>query len=409
VGPIGRGRRGLSGVVVALAMLLSGCWWGQPRAEPGWTSYNRFERTLTAADADQITELWSTDTSYGGPLLSWRNRVFVMGSDDAIHALDTTTGDQVWHTPALAGYAVRDDVLYVATGNALEARDPVTGVRQPGNDVHPFDTAPGSGGDILDIGGQHALVTNVIFNPPSVDETVRVYDWQAGTSTLIPGSADPTDVRVGPIDEAAQRLYRIRPAGGDQPPGTEQVEALSFTGEQRWSYPTFLSFPTAPVVDGGRLYVGNTYTFGNDGFDVLDTQTGAKVWHGTVDGEMAQPAVRDGVVYTGVVAQPDGPLLAYQDCGQPTCDPLWTGTGTGRVGEVVAAGDLVYALTRDDTAGTVGVRIYAADGCGGATCAPLKTITIDAQGNGATAIVSGGRLFVNVFGVGVRAYGLPPN
>jgi outer membrane protein assembly factor BamB len=412
VGLIGRGhrgRRGLSGVAVALVVLLSGCWWGQPRFEPGWTSYNPFEHTLTAANADQITERWSVDAPYAGGLLSWRNRLFVAGTDGAVHVLDTTTGDQVWQTPLLGGYVVRDGVLYVLAGNVLEARDAVTGARQPGNDIRPFGAPVGDDSSgIVDIGGRHALLLGVIFHPPGEPEdTLRLYDWQAGTSTRMPVSADPADVRVGPIDDAAQQFYLIGPAGGGFPPGTEQVEARSFTGDQRWAYPTFLSFPTAPVVDGGRLYVGNTYTFGNDGFHVLDTDTGELLWHGTVDGEMAQPAVRNGVLYTGVVAQPDGPLLAYQDCGQPACDPLWSGTGTGRVIEVAAAGDLVYAVTRDDTANVVGVRIYAADGCGAPTCAPLKTITIDSQGNGVTAIVSGGKLFVNVFDVGVRAYGLP--
>jgi outer membrane protein assembly factor BamB len=406
------GRWGAVVTTVVSLLSLSGCW-GQPRFSAGWTSYNPYEETLAPADARRITELWHAPLpAEGWPLAAWRDRVLVRSGDEVV-GLDAVTGTEVWRAPSFGLTYVRDGVLYVprfddptdCDGEAfLEARDTATGARLPDEDVHAWDDPVCDGPDgIIGLGDRYGLLHGYrLLNEeppaPPTESTVRLYDWQTGTTTLLPQAGGS----YGPLDEASEQYHVIRPAGGGG--GESSVEAWSFTGVQLWSHVVYLSSPTSPVVDGGRLYVGNRYTFGHEGFDVLDTGTGAELWHGTVPGQMVQPAVRSGVVYTGLVATEDGPLLAYEDCGEPSCDPIWTGTGTGRVTEVIAAGDLVYASTRDDEAGRATVRIYAADGCGRPTCRPLKTITL--EGAHTTAIVSDGRLLVATPGDGVRAYGL---
>jgi hypothetical protein len=71
---------------------------------------------------------------------------------------------------------------------------------------------------------------------------------------------------------------------------------------------------------------------------------------------------------------------------------------------VITAGNLVYAITRDDETNTGAIRIYPADGCGAATCAPLRTVALDTPD--ANAIVSGGRLLIHT-NDGIHAYGIP--
>jgi outer membrane protein assembly factor BamB len=404
------------GSVVAVVSLLSGCWWGQPRFSAGGTSYNPYERTLTAANAAQITELWHAPVATEGyPLVSWGDRVLYRtgGSGDVVGALDAATGGQVWELTSAGNLMhARDDVFYVdrfpdpigCDGRpALEGWDTATGTRRPERDIHAWDDAACDGpGSLIGIGDRYVLVAGYEWRDPHFLSTLRVHDLRTGTTRRLPDLGDGSSISsVGPLDEAAEQYYVVGSAGG--PTGGDQVEARSFTGEVLWAHQMFLSFPTVPVTAEGRLYVGNRYTFDYDGFDVLDTATGNELWHGNVPGEMVQPAVRRGVVFTGLATVADGRLLAYTDCGDPSCEPSWTGSGEGRISAVMAAGNLVYATSRDDGTNAGAIRIYPADGCGAATCAPLRTIALDTPN--AVAIVSGGRLLIQT-NDGIHAYGI---
>jgi outer membrane protein assembly factor BamB len=408
-------------VLAVLGLLpLSGCWWGQRNFSSGWTSYNPFEQTLSVATVQDIGQQWHADVpaAEAHPFVSWRDRVLIY-SGNAVVALDTATGEQVWSAAMGNGFhPIRDGVLYTREpfdptqcppgGPALLAWDVATGERLPAEDLHAWDDEGCDGPDnVIGMGARHALLrgyhmeaTGDPQQPYESVYTLRAYDIESATSTSVRSTS--LDDRVGPLDEVGERYYTIGPAGGIG--GQEVLEARSLDGQVIWTSNVSVANPAQTAVGDGRLYVGNRYEFGYEGFYVFDTETGDELWRGLVDGTMAEPAVRDGALYTGVVSTEDGPLLAFEDCGLAECLPTWIGTGPGRVVQVIAAGDLVYAVGRDDDSNSVGIRIYAADGCGTATCAPLRTITV--PGPHADAIVSSGRLLVATPD-GVTAYGVP--
>lgn len=415
-----RTKRCAAALAVLGLLPLSGCWWGQRNFDSGWTSYNPFEQTLSAATVQDIEQQWhaTVPDPAAYPFVSWKNRVLV-NSGNGVVALDTATGEQVWSAAVGNGHPpIRDGVLYTPEpfdptqcppgGPALLAWDVATGDRLPAEDLHAWDDERCDGPDgVIGMGERHALLrgyhmeeTGDPQDPYGTIRTLRVYDFESATSTVV--ATRSQDDWVGPLDEAGERYYTIGPAGGVG--GQEVLEARALDGQVIWASNVSVARPVLAAVGDGRLYVGNRYEFGHEGFHVFDTATGVELWRGLVDGTMAPPAVRGDALYTGVVSTDDGPLLAFADCGLDECLPTWTGTGPGRVVRVIAAGDLVYALGRDDDSNSTAIRIYAADGCGTAACAPLRTITVPSPN--VDAIVSGGRLLVATPD-GVTAYGVP--
>jgi hypothetical protein len=115
---------------------------------------------------------------------------------------------------------------------------------------------------------------------------------------------------------------------------------------------------------------------------------------------LGTPAVGNGFVYVDTFeSTPDlftGRLLAFPaaGCGSAACKPLWTadigGPGTG----VTVAGNTVFTnsstLFGDGTNTDFHLMAFAAGGCGGPECKPLRTyFTDDTGAEGAPAIAGG--------------------
>jgi outer membrane protein assembly factor BamB len=399
-------------VALGLVVTLSGCWWEQPLYSAGGTSYNPYETSITSSTVGQLSLVWHAGFAGEGSPMARRGDRVLASFGNAMHGFDTETGAEVWQVAGAGGFPqVRDGVFYTPNfpdprgcggGASLQAWDVETGARVPTRDIHAWDGACDGPNFIVGLGSRYGLLSGWRYIDPQLHTvyTLRVYDFQTGTSTLVPSTSRASTFDSGPLDEAGQRYYVTGPGSS---PSVERITAYSLTGQELWAHDeSFSEFLFHSVVDAGRLYVGNRYIFSDDGFDVLDTATGNQLWHGNVTGEMVQPAVRNGVLYTATSMTP-GPLLAFQDCGSADCDPIWSGTTDGRVGDVIAAGDVVYATVRDAT-DHWSVQAFPADGCGAATCSPLTTIAVDA--NFPKVIVSAGRLFVES-STGIDSYGLP--
>lgn len=141
----------------------------------------------------------------------------------------------------------------------------------------------------------------------------------------------------------------------------------------------------------------------------FDAGTGEAEWE-----HPTEPAVRDGVAYTGVELGPrNGELLVFADCGVPDCPPAWVGgegavSSSGGAADPAVAGDLVYHAFSDfdeeaETA-TSRLEVYDADGCGAARCSPLAAVASDAAPT--EVLVSHGRVIVVTI-AGLRVFGLP--
>lgn len=134
---------------------------------------------------------------------------------------------------------------------------------------------------------------------------------------------------------------------------------------------------------------------------IPDATTGAVRWRADVVYEPSAPAVvADGTIIVRV-----GPTLyayAAAGCGAALCDPLWTGTLPSGLGQVVAAGDVVYV---SHPGSTPGIAVFPVDGCGTPTCGPLATI---AQGHEIyDLIVDAGHLIALTVDNHLVAFGLP--
>jgi len=131
------------------------------------------------------------------------------------------------------------------------------------------------------------------------------------------------------------------------------------------------------------------------------------VWTGTMrDGATGSVTVSGGVAYAGDIS---GHLYAFRaaGCGRPTCPPLWTGTGLADEAlDTPAVGNgFVYVDTFLNSPDVFTGRVLAfrAAGCGAAACKPVWTGDIGGPGSGVT--VAGDTLFTNstsLFGDGTN-------
>jgi hypothetical protein len=131
------------------------------------------------------------------------------------------------------------------------------------------------------------------------------------------------------------------------------------------------------------------------------------VWTGRMqDGATGAVTASGGIAYVGDIS---GHLYAFRTtgCGRATCPPLWTGVGLPNEAldtPAVGAG-FVYVDTFLSTPElfTGRVLVFPAAGCGAATCKPVWTADIGGPGSGVT--VAGNTLFTNsttLFGDGTN-------
>lgn len=134
-----------------------------------------------------------------------------------------------------------------------------------------------------------------------------------------------------------------------------------------WSASTVALYGT-PAVAGGSVFIG-----GEDAaLHVFDAGSGTPLWTGSVGSGIVQssPLVADGSVFVGSTF---GNVFAFPEagCGQPTCQPSWTGTIPEAVtGSPASAGGLLFVGSQ------AAVYAFDAGGCGQASCAPLWSASV---------------------------------
>src|SRR4051794_36999135 len=71
-------RMGVTAVVVAAVVALSGCQWVMVGFDGGRSGFNRFESTIGVGEVDELTELWSAPI--GGDTVVAGGRVYAVGA-----------------------------------------------------------------------------------------------------------------------------------------------------------------------------------------------------------------------------------------------------------------------------------------------------------------------------------------
>jgi outer membrane protein assembly factor BamB len=332
--------------------------WGQFHFSPDLDGLNPYENVLSTHTASRLGLKWSFPTYYvvySSPLVV--GGVVYIASAAAMHALNATTGIELWAFP-ISGrvldaaavsngrvfvggsefgdlYALRakdgkelwhiadfsgggptvvDDVVYV--GNLLNQLCAIKA--EDGHEQWCFD----AGNPLNDI-DVPAVVNGTVYagstdgNLYAVDAATGVLLWSYATGGYVGAPAVVNGVVYAPSWD--NNLYALDSSNGfllwqfatDGPitctpavvGGTVylgsndgNVYALdAATGAHLWTVPTGPCYGSSPAFANGALYIGgNQYVF------ALDAATGQKLWtFATGSTVQSSPAVVDGRVYVG--------------------------------------------------------------------------------------------------------------
>ena len=148
----------------AAAVVMSGCWWGQPGYDSHHSGHNALASAITPSNAADVDREWSTAVPgiTGTPVQSQAGLVHVTSTSGGLGnptvgevlAIRPATGQVAWRTPLAALHAdahpqlvASGDQLFVATFNSLTA---------PAGRLHRIDAATGSIIDSTPIGAAAA-------------------------------------------------------------------------------------------------------------------------------------------------------------------------------------------------------------------------------------------------------------
>ena len=397
-----RSLRVLIGLALVTAVL-SGCWL-QPRYDATRGGWNAGERTLTAANADDLVELWRAELAAPGvnaPIAVGKS-LFATTTSGVAARLDAATGSLQW----------RQDLTFDAAGPSLSA--PVWHDNQVvvpwqyfrfGN-VARLSAATGalvSGGsttsavysDAAEANGVLAVINTAIapgIGVANLSWTTRATIFTGGFPVFSSYAIVGDHVLWGSGASALGYGPVCRPFPDPVPPSLG------------WCAPHWTTSLPGAVVGGP---IGNgpdqvVYADGTGTLSVLDLATGAVVWTAPLGAAAAaSPARADRTI---VVPTVDGRLVALPSagCGAATCAPVWEANlGSAASEPPVVGGDVVYVGTESGDLVAV-----ALDGCGAATCDPLATLSTGSAISGGP-IVHDGRLVAGTADGRLVAFGLP--
>lgn len=298
------------------------------------------------------SEIWRADVPAPSEATVWRDRIVVAGDDDAVRALDRSTGAELWTFEALGKVehpVVIGDTLYAAShDNNLYALDPWSGRLRWRAEMQTWVTTPpvGAGGLVV-FGSLDGSLYGL--RAPGESATPVLVRQDAGFTS----SSEADDTRPRGFDVVVDRKDRPRPrvrwrfkAGGavqlapaigkdlvfasardqlfaiDLESGTERwrtrltgevgtVPALggdlllvgsrdgamtafgAADGSERWRFVTGGDVISSPTIAGGTAFFGS-----RDGhLYALDVAAGSERWRRRLDVIHASPAVAGGVVF----------------------------------------------------------------------------------------------------------------
>jgi hypothetical protein len=374
-----------------LGTTLSGCW-EQPGFDAGHTNWNAGEHVITAANVDQLTQLWTYGVS-DGPVrspLSIAGKVFAVGRGafyDQIVRLDAADGRIRWSwaneqfpAGAMTDLVYRGGTLSIAwsIGPTIATRfdfNASTGASSSRSAPAEVNTAAVLDGDlVLAGGGGHPQFPGVhvgyVDGPCHVSQVGSLTGPKAGSSFAFVG-----DDLMWSFGTTARGFLDCDPASREY--GASWTTELGGT-----------PVGVAAVGADRVAYVDDTGTL-----SVLDAVTGAVVWTSEVGAGAGQPAVADGKVVVSAGSR----LAVYS-----TTDGglLWEAAVSGTGGTPTVGGDVVYVAVGS------AIEAFALDGCGAASCTALTTVTVSSPVTGGP-IVDDGRLLVGTSTGALVAFGLP--
>jgi len=252
------------------------------------------------------------------------NDVLYIGTTFGIHALDISSGNELWryHTNSFVKSvpAVANDVVYFGADDrkfyALNAKD--------GTVLWINDAA-------LDGYTASAVVANNMVYAIPEDGSFYAFDIRNGKiiwSTLI-----------GKVAESSPAVGEGIVAFGTNGGGIVALDAS--TGKEKWHYDTgVIEIKSSPVIADGTLFVGS-----NDGsVYAITTDKGTLKWkYSTSNNVESSPSVRNGVVYFGST---DSNFYALDTL---TGKVIWKFPNSGSVlsGPAIS-NDIVYFGTRNN-------------------------------------------------------------
>jgi outer membrane protein assembly factor BamB len=438
------------GVVVALALAVSGCDWAMFGYGPTHTGFNPGESAIGVDNVASLTLLFTADAQIavfntepsvvGGVayLGSAPNNLYAFDAKGSMNCAgppttsctplwtDTTGGESAF------GSAVVNGVAYVGSFDgkfyAFDAHGTTNCSGSPAV-CSPLWTAT-TGGPIETA----PTVANGTVYVPSDDGTLYAFDaagnhncsgtpktcgplWQAPTSGPIDSSPAVANgsVFVGASDG---NLFAFDAAGKVGCSGFPKV-----CNPVRW-YPAVpastSAFFQSPSVVNGVLYdsdnKGTLYAFDATGktncpTDVYGTTHCAPLWTANIGGIVESPAVANGVVYVG---DSNDDLYAFDAAGMTNCSgtpkvctPLWTAATGGQIRSAPSiANGVVYVGSMDHS-------VYAFDAAGNTDCSgtpkmctPLWSFATD-DPIAASPVVVNGVVYAANFNR-LYAFGLPP-
>ena len=395
----GKVRRTVPRVVllVAASVLLSSCW-----LQPGWgphrSGHNPDERGITRTNVASLTEVWSSavgDAPVSDPVVStegvhtvagtWvRTTRLRDGAERWVARVQPCPDECPWD-PAVGPPSVWNGQVLVpwffGHGGGVLALDGSTGawldpVHGGAGGVHPVSV----NGDTLAATsevycGQCYAAFFSVFDPTDPSRNWRTTFLETSRSTAPTFAEDRVVFGLG-----GRRLvaFTIAPPTDCHPdyPVCPPLWSFDLQGDV-----------TAPVVsdDGRTVYVGDT----SGRVMALAASDGSVRWSARLGGEgtpqvLAPPTVGGGRLY---VPSSDGRVYVFaaDGCGQATCAPVWAAsTGSPVTTQAGLAGGVLYVGSDDGT-----IHAFAADGCDSILCLPVWETATGSRITGAPTIALG--------------------
>lgn len=380
--------------------------WTQPGYSATHQSYNRSETAITAASVATLVERWRTPNLSGTAAPVVADGRLLVTTDGAAVALSTDDGHQLWRTEpdfpdcGYGRYVLRSSSSLTVTygcvfGSAVRSIDVATGVasnQQPG--LHAlFYNLAARGGDVFSLGYFFGSGGPLLVSVEGYAGFVYFGDLASlslGGPTLL---RDHIFVAIRDLSSPTARLLAF-----DRNVCPDPVPVLDLC-QPVWEK-TVPANATTPVgFRGDRVAVAST-----DGtLAVHDAATGDVEWSADVPATLEHaPAISRRRIYLatrrGVIR-----VFAAGGCGAATCPGLFRMKVGGRItGQPVVAGDVVYAGTRDGR-----VVAFDAAGCGARVCAPLWSVDLGGGAITRGPIVVDGSLYAGTADGQLVAFGLP--
>jgi PQQ-like domain len=392
------------GVALSVVAAAAGCW-PSSGGGPNRAAYNSLETVVTTASIGTMAESWTVQFGPGAvsdPVrLAGAVQVIATDPEHGSHSVYAVTqsGTTSWELDGRAGGPEHHyDGELVLAGNQIgvSSYDSTLAAEQQWThqwvdvDTHA-PVGPSWSGELVARRGDVAMAlnTNDATRPQPFTLWMHQLDSLASWGGYVGSEILAT---------FGDRLYQ---SGF----GMTNVSFPPTFGNGVRAYPTFdqgtncvLEFmcPTWAVpVDGTSatpVVVGpgeTTYTVTDVGTVYALGAEGETRWTGTVAAPVSHPpALARGLVY---VPTDDGRIVVFaaDGCGAPTCAPLWTSdVGSTVSNQPAVAADVVFVATQGG-----GLYAFAADGCGASNCTDLWSAQLGSEITGAPA-VSGGQLYV---------------